>query len=80
METKPASFAITDKIGAVQMLAVRSALKLESLGIKRDGVSIRKGWAVRFGLSANTKIPVLIEHINKLLREYDPDRAARVSA
>lgn len=80
METKTDTFVITDDIRAFQMLTVRSALKLEALGMTSRAGKIRKGWAVRFGLPANTKIPALIEHINKLLHEYDPERAAKVGA
>lgn len=56
-----------DGIAVFQLLAVRGALKLEKLGMKSRGGSIRKGWALRLGLKANAKHDEVIAEINRRL-------------
>lgn len=54
-------------IARVQLVAVRGALKLEKLGMKSRGGSIRKGWAVRLGLKASAKHDEVIAEITRRL-------------
>lgn len=54
-------------IARVQLIAVRGALKLEKLGMKSRGGSIRKGWAERLGLKSNAKHDEVIAEINRRL-------------
>ena len=56
-----------DDIARVQLVAVRGALKLEKLGMKSRGGSIRKGWAVRLGLKASAKHDEVIAEITRRL-------------
>lgn len=56
-----------EQIRRAQLCAVRGALKLEALGMKSRGGSIRKGWAIRLGLKPSTKHADLIAHITTLL-------------
>lgn len=57
-----------------QLLAVKSALKLESLGMKHSsGKSIRKMWALELGLKANAKYPEVIAKIEEKLLELKND-------
>lgn len=67
-------FIVTGKDGSgpgglFQMHAVRSALRLEKLGMKSRGGSIRKGWAIKLGLKPNAKIDEVIAAIDKRLEE-----------
>jgi hypothetical protein len=56
-----------EQLSRFQLCAVRGALKLEALGMKSRGGSIRKGWAIRLGLKPSTKHADLIAHITMLL-------------
>lgn len=56
-----------DGIAIFQLLAVRGALRLEKLGMKSSGGSIRKGWALRLGLKANAKHDEVIAEIERRL-------------
>lgn len=64
--------ATGEAIPYVQLAAVKGALKLESLGMKMRGGSLRKRWAVHLGLKPSTKYPELIAHIEKLMRDMLP--------
>jgi hypothetical protein len=65
---RPAHQVLTGvAITRFQLCAVKGALKLEALGMKSRGGSIRKGWAVRLGLKPSTKHADLIKHIEELL-------------
>lgn len=53
-----------------QLLAVKGALRLESIGLKHSsGRSLRKFWALQMGLKANAKVEQVLEAIEKKLAE-----------
>ena len=54
-----------DDIAIFQLLAVKGALKLEKLGMKSRGGSIRKGWALRLGLKPGAKHDEVIAEIER---------------
>lgn len=60
-------------IAYVQLAAVKGAIRLESLGMRRSGGNIRKGWAIRLGLKPNAKHAVVIEEIERRMKEMRPD-------
>lgn len=52
-----------------QLLAAKSAIKLESLGMKHSRGSVRKSWAIHLGLKQNAKHAEVIAAIEKKLEE-----------
>lgn len=48
-----------------QLNAVRLAIKLEKLKFKHSGGSVRKRWALHFGLKSNAKHDVVIARIEE---------------
>ena len=54
-----------DDIAIFQLLAVKGALRLESLGMKSRGGSIRKGWALHLGLKPSAKHAEVIAEIER---------------
>jgi len=54
-------------MGLVQLLAVKGALRMESLGMRRSGGNIRKGWAIKMGLKPNAKHAEIIKAIDERL-------------
>lgn len=52
----------------VQLMAVRSALKLEQAGMRHSRLGkIRKPWAVKLGLPPSTTYEALTAHISAML-------------
>lgn len=59
-----------DHTRVYQLIAVKSALKLEKLGMRHSKLgSIRKPWALKLGLKANAKIDDVIAAVEKRLEE-----------
>ena len=64
-------FIVTGKdgsgpMGLFQMMAVRSALRLEKLGMSHSKLGkIRKPWAIKMGLKPNVKIDEVIAKIDE---------------
>lgn len=57
-----------------QLLAVKGALRLESLGMKHSsGRSLRKVWALEMGLKSNAKFPEILVKIEEKLVELKND-------
>jgi hypothetical protein len=57
-----------------QLLAVKGALRLESLGMKHSKIrSLRKVWALEMGLKANAKYPEILAKIEEKLTELKND-------
>lgn len=52
-----------------QLLAAKSAIGLEKLGMKHSRGSVRKSWAIHLGLKQNAKHDVVIAAIEKKLEE-----------
>lgn len=79
-------FIVTGKdgsgpMGLFQMHAVRSALRLEKLGMRHSKVgSIRKGWAIKLGLKPNAKIDEVIEAVDKRIEEIKATGDFKVEA
>lgn len=49
-----------------QLHAVKGALKLEKLGMRHSKVgSVRKAWALHFGMKANSKIDDVIARVEQ---------------
>ena len=58
-----------EAIEAFTWIALRGALRLENLGMKRRGPSARKIAAQRLGVSARTSIPDMIELVSRKIAE-----------
>jgi len=67
------SISTPEGIARLQLISVRGALKLEALGMKSRGGSLRKPWAVRLGLKPSTSREALIAHLTALI---EADHAA----
>lgn len=52
-------------ISLFQLITVKSALKLEKLGMKHSRGSVRKMWALHFGLKASAKIDEVIARVEQ---------------
>lgn len=58
-------------IDLFQLKVVRSALKLQALGMKHSRMNVRKVWAVHLGLKPNAKCEVVIAAIDKKIAEVE---------
>lgn len=66
-----------EAISVVQLITVKSALKLEAKGMQMTrGPKLRKPWALKFGLKANAKYEEVIAHIEGLLEKAKQDPKA----
>lgn len=64
-------------VNIFQLLAVRGALRLEKVGLRSRGGSIRKGWALRLGLPARATHDEVIARIeSELTRLHTLDAIA----
>lgn len=70
-------FSTPEAINRFQLAAVKSALKLEKVGLKSRGGSIRKGWAIKLGMKQNAKIDDVIAKVQELLDEAATDPKAQ---
>lgn len=52
-----------------QLLAVKSAIKLESVGLKHSGGSVRKRWAAQLGLKPRAPHADFITALEKKIAE-----------
>lgn len=62
------------EIALFQLMAVKSALHLESLGMKHRGGSLRKVWARHLGLKPSIKHADLIAHIQAMIDAHKAGR------
>lgn len=73
-ENNSAGVIVTGKdgsgpMGLFQMMAVRSALRLEKLGMSHSKLGkIRKPWAIKMGLKPNAKIDEVIAKIDERIK------------
>ena len=59
-----------EAVNLFQLIAVKSAIKLESLGMRHSsGKSVRKMWAVQMGLKPTAKAEVVIAAIQAKIDE-----------
>ena len=59
------------QIRAVQLLSVKGALHLESLGMKHSGGSVRKRWAEHYKLGSRAKIPAVVAAIDAEIKSIN---------
>jgi hypothetical protein len=58
-----------EKIEYFNLSRAKSAIKLESLGMKSRGGSLRKKFAIHFGLKSNASHEQVIEKIQEKMNE-----------
>lgn len=56
-----------------QLLAVKSALNLEKIGLRHSRGSVRKAWALHYGLKPSAKCDVVIAKIEAELKTLSED-------
>lgn len=58
-----------EAVSMFQLIAVKSAIKLEMLGMTHSGGSVRKRWAIHLGLKPTTKGDAVIAVIQAKIDE-----------
>lgn len=58
-------------IKAVQLCAVKGALRLEALGMKRGGRSVSSIWAEQFGMPKRSGTKKVLERVEAELKKID---------
>ena len=64
-----------DGIHLFKLLSARGAIRLEKLGMKHSSRrSVRKNWALHYGLKANAKADLVLEKIQAEIDKIKADR------
>jgi len=76
-------FVVTGENGPrlFQLHAVKGALKLEKIGLRHSKVrSVRKAWALHFGMKANTKIDDVIARVEEEIKAIENEGNFKVES